>query len=407
MRLLTNLFRITLGLVFVFSGFVKAVDPLGSMYKFVDYFQAFSMEFFKPIALPLGILLAAIEFLLGVNLFFNLKMKFSSKILLGFMGFFTILTFVLALTNPVSDCGCFGDAIILTNWETFYKNIILMLFAVFVFMFRNKFKPAYSNLIQNVFITISTAFILFVSIYSYNHLPIIDFRPYSIGKNIADGMKIPEGAPVDQYETILVYSKGGVNKEFTEENYPWQDSTWTFVDSKQKLIKAGYHPPIKDFIVYKEGEGEITESLLQNEDYVFLLISHNLNKANFKNNEQINKIADFCSAQGFTFYCITATVNNELEKFKEKYFPVYEFCSADETNLKTVIRSNPGLLLLKKGTVINKWHFNDLPDTKDLKGNLVSKYIEENQNDKSKYLNIIFVLSFLLIGVILFKAKRK
>ncbi|MCK4630792.1 MAG: DoxX family protein, partial [Bacteroidales bacterium] len=225
-------FRIVIGAIFVFSGFIKGIDLQGSAIKFDDYFVAFGMDFLIPASLPLATFMVSTEFIIGISLLFGYRTYWGAWGVLIFMAAFTPLTLGLALFNPVSDCGCFGDAIVLTNWQTFWKNVVLMIMVLLIFYHRKKFKPAYPAITDwSILVVIFVLFTGF-SLYSYRHLPMIDFRPYNAGTNIPEKMKIPADAPVDEYETILIYEKNGIRKEFNLENFPWQDSTWSFVEQK-------------------------------------------------------------------------------------------------------------------------------------------------------------------------------
>ncbi len=201
MKIFRLVSRIITGLVFIFSGFVKAVDPLGSTYKFTDYFNAFHIGFLAPLALPLAIFLSSTELVLGITLLLGYRMRVAAWVLLVFMSFFTVLTFILALTNPVTDCGCFGDALILTNWETFLKNIVLMIFVVIIFTGRKQFPVVRRPLTEWAVVALFFLATVFFSLYNHAHLPLLDFRPYAVGANIAQGMAMPEGAPEDVYST--------------------------------------------------------------------------------------------------------------------------------------------------------------------------------------------------------------
>ncbi|MDR2040627.1 MAG: DoxX family protein, partial [Bacteroidales bacterium] len=212
MKNIAAISRILLGIVFVFSGFVKGIDPLGSTYKFIDYFTAFNLSFLSPLAFILAILMNAAEFLIGVSLILRLRMKVSAWAVFLFMCFFTVLTFILALTNPVSDCGCFGDALVLTNWETFFKNLVLMALALIVFLYRKKYEPVYRPVTEWICVVLIAGVIIGISVYCYRHLPLLDFRPYSVGANIPQGMTIPDGMPTDEFKTTLYYEKDGVVK---------------------------------------------------------------------------------------------------------------------------------------------------------------------------------------------------
>jgi hypothetical protein len=249
MKIIRFVCRVIIGLVFVFSGVVKAIDPLGSAYKFHDYFQAFNLGFLNTLSLTLAILLCAAEFIAGFSLLTGIRQKTGLWGIVILLGIFTPLTFILALTNPVSDCGCFGDAIRLTNWQTFEKNIILVFLLVVLFTGRNEIRNIFSKATE--WIIIISAVILFIgfSLYNLIYLPMIDFLPYKTGVKIADKIIIPEGATADKYSTTFIYEKNGVRKEFDIKNYPANDSTWKFVDQKSVLVKEGYKPPIRDFSI--------------------------------------------------------------------------------------------------------------------------------------------------------------
>jgi len=399
MKILNLISRIIVGAVFIFSGFVKAVDPLGLTYKFSDYFIAFGIQFLDPIALPLAILLSSTEFLIGISLFFGYRYKLASWILIIFMSFFTILTFILALTNPVADCGCFGDAIIMTNWQTFFKNLCLLPFTVIIFVYRGEVTILYSSLKEWIFMFIYAIVIIFLQAYSLRHLPPLDFRPYSIGTYIPEKMVVPEDAPMDEYRTYLYYEKDGKVKEFTEENYPWQDTSWKFVDSKHVLVKKGYEPPIHDFSMFDEYDYDNTESVLENRGYTLLLISHNLPKANKYGLKSANKLAVSASDNNWLFYCLTASSKPEVEDLSKSLDLEYRFFTTDEIALKTIIRSNPGLILIKEGIIINKWHFRDFPDPEELNSVYMAQSLTKLRKDSERTTEFFFVSFVFLIAL--------
>jgi uncharacterized membrane protein YphA (DoxX/SURF4 family) len=366
--------RILLGLTFVFSGFVKGIDPWGSAYKFTDYFNAFHFPWLTDLAFGLGVLLAAAEFALGIALIFNFFLRITSWFTLAFMVFFTLLTLVIALTNPVTDCGCFGDALVITNWQTFYKNIVLLALALVVFVQRKTFKSKDGPILSIALTGMSIVFYFYLVVYSYNHLPIIDFSPYKVGVNIPEAMKIPENAPKAIYENHLIYKnvQTGKEKKFTEANYPWQDTlNWKFVKmGEQKLIQEGYTPPIHDFrIETPEGE-DIKDFFLYDEKYTFIVIASNLEKANREGMKRIAELADAAKSKGYHFIGLTATSPDGFEAFKSETGVQFDFFNTDEITLKTIVRSNPGLILLKKGTIVKKYHFNDVPKPDDLDSEL-------------------------------------
>ncbi len=398
--------RILLGIVFVFSGFVKVFDPLGSAYKFVDYFVAFRLEFLEPVAFPLAVFLIVTEFIIGISLLTGFKIEMGAWGVMIFMSVFTPLTLVLAIFNPVEDCGCFGDAIVLTNWQTFYKNLVLMVFVVFVFISRKKYRIVYSARVEISILAVILFASIALSMYCFYHLPFIDFRPYNVGTYIPEKMEIPEGAPLDEYETILIYEKDGIKKEFTLEDFPWQDTTWKFVDQKSYLIKEGYLPPIHDFDIIDSEGYDVTDLVLSDENYSFLMVSYNLSDANQKGLKAANEIALYCNQYGYNFYCLTASISSEIEVLSNTMNLNFDFFFTDETTLKTIIRSNPGLVLLKEGIVIGKWHYNDFPEVWEIQKNLLSSLLSNyrKRNEFSGSLNLF--LTFFL-ALCLFEITRK
>lgn len=406
MKHLRTFSRVIVGLVFIFSGFVKGIDPLGSAYKFHDYFLAFGMPFMDTISLGLSVFLSTAEFIIGISLLMGTRMRLTAWLVLIFMTFFTILTFIIALTNPVTDCGCFGDALIITNWQTFIKNLILMSFVLFIFVQRNKFQQFYPAYAEWASLLVAIAGFLILIYHSYQHLPPIDFRPYQVGANIPEKMKIPEGAPVDEYETLLYYEKDGDVQEFTMDNYPWDDSTWTWVETKSVLMKKGYEPPIHNFTIVSADGFDITEEVLSAQQPVFLLISHNLKEANIENLEKANAIASYCKSGNCLFYGLTASPGEVIEGVNDQVPLDFDFYFTDEVTLKTIIRSNPGLLTLDSGTITGKWHGNDIPDIAILESAVHSAGISDVVQEKNTlvwYLFFAAVVLFLTMVKYIFK----
>jgi uncharacterized membrane protein YphA (DoxX/SURF4 family) len=368
--MLKHISRILLGLTFCFSGFVKGIDPWGSAYKFTDYFNAFHMPWITGLAFGLGILLAAAEFFLGVAFIFNFFIRITSWLMMAFMLFFTGLTFILALTNPVTDCGCFGDALKITNWQTFYKNIVLLALASVVFVQRKNFKSK-NGPILSIALTVSTMTVYcYLVDYSYNHLPIIDFSAYKVGVNIPEAMKIPENAPKAIYKNEFVYKnlKTGKEKVFGEAEIPWKDTlNWKFVKAKDPIVvQQGYTPPIHDFrIESPEGE-DIKDFFLYDEKKTFMVIASNLQKTNREAWTKITTLAAEAKRKGYNFIALTASSPGEFEVFKKETGAEFDFFNTDEVTLKTIVRSNPGLILVKKGTILSKYHFNDIPKSEEL-----------------------------------------
>jgi len=370
MKIIQQIARILIGITFIFSGFVKGIDPWGSAYKFTDYLTSFGWEPLIKLAFPLGVLLAAAEFSIGVAMIFKLWIRFTSWLALLFMLFFTALTLYIAINNPVTDCGCFGDALVLTNWQTFYKNIVFTGLALLIFIKRNTFENRNGIILPAVLSGMTMVVYFYLAAYSYNHLPLIDFRPYKVGTNIMQAMQIPEGAPKDVYETIFEYKnkETGKIKSFTEDNYPWQDTLhWEYVSTgPSRLVKEGYKPPIHDFVMESEYGDDVKDFFLNDQGYIFILVAYDLTKTNRGSMEKINKLALYARENKMLFAGMTASLRDDITNFITETEAPFEFFNCDEITLKTIIRSNPGLLLLKNGTIIAKWHFNDIPDEKAL-----------------------------------------
>ena len=369
--IITTVCRFVLAVVFIFSGFVKAIDPLGTQYKIQDYLDALGWTDVFPESIPfiVAALLGMLEFCLGVYLFFGIRRIIAPRAVVAVMAIMTPLTFWLALDNPVSDCGCFGDAVVLTNWETFGKNVVLLAMSLVVLKWRKRIFPLATTRFDWLIALYGFLYIFCMTIYCYRHLPIFDFRPYYVGADIRQGMEIPEGKEPTEFETRFVLQKDGVEKEFTLENYP--DSTWTFVDSRTVVKKKGYEPPIHDFsmIRYEDGE-DITEQVLADERYTFLLVAHQLDQASDSRIDLINELYDYCLEYGYAFYCLTSSSDEDILKWQEDTGAEYPFCLMDNITLKTMVRSNPGLILLKKGVVIHKWNVVDFPDEYQLSRSL-------------------------------------
>jgi uncharacterized membrane protein YphA (DoxX/SURF4 family) len=366
--------RILVGLVFVFSGFIKGIDILGYTYKIQDYFIAFKMSWMVPAAFYIAIFFCVFEFVLGVALIFRLKSRLTSVLLLLFMSFFTILTFYLALKNPVSDCGCFGDFWVITNWQTFYKNIILMVFVFIVFFTRNSYKKPKPAIYQLSVTVLGTLAILAAIIYCYRHLPIIDSLPWKKGNNIRKlVIPTPEVAKI-----YLIYKNKttGETKEYPSDNYPWKDSVWVanwqFVDQRKEVIKPYIMAPIHDFTINDEFGDDYTADYINKPGYQFILVAYDLNKTNKNAFTKAGLIYNGCEKDSISFIALTGTSFITINPFKKENAIKFQIFNTDETALKTMIRANPGLILIKDGVVIEKWHYNDFPEYSRLK----EKYIK-------------------------------
>lgn len=398
----TNACRFLLAAVFIFSGFVKAVDPLGTQYKIQDYLEVFGWAASVPVFLPFlaSVLQAMVEFCLGVYLLFGIRRRMTTLFVVLIMGVMTPLTLWLALSNPISDCGCFGDAVTLTNWETFGKNVLLLIAAVSVFKWGNRITPLVTKRFDWLVAMYTFLYISGMTLYCYRELPVFDFRPYHIGADIRKGMEIPEGEKPTVYETRFILQKDGVEKEFTLENYP--DSTWTFVDSKTMVKEQGYESPIHDFSIIRQEDGEdITDEVLDDDNYTFLLVAHQLSQADDSTIDLINELYDYSVEHGYQFYCLTSSPDSDIEDWQERTGAEYPFCLMDDITLKTMIRSNPGLMLLKNGVVINKWSVNSLPDEYVLTDRL-EKLPLAQINEKTFSHKVVLVLAWFVFPLLFF-----
>ena len=364
MKFLVLIARIFVAITFIFSGFVKLVDPLGSSYKFQDYFapDVLNLEFLIPFSLPFSIILILAEIMLGVLLLIGYKPKLTVWSLFILTLVFLFLTWYSAYYNKVTDCGCFGDAITLTPWETFYKNIILIVLIVLLLFRLNDIKSIFSSKISKLITFVCAFAFLFITYHVLAHLPLIDFRAYAVGKNIPDGMIYPEDAKKAIYEDTWIYNVGGEDKEFTTEEKPWEIEGATFVDRKTKLIEKGYEPPIHDFTMEKGGE-DYTNQLMQS-DKLLLFVMYNLEKANKDGLKKLNIISEKAKQQGYDVYAFSASTEAYYEKIKKEYGFNFELLFCDETTLKTIVRSNPGIVTISKGTITGKWNINDAEKVK-------------------------------------------
>lgn len=407
LKMIVNLCRIIVAVTFIFSGFVKAIDPIGTQYKLHDYLGAIGMAGILPnwTLLAVAVFLAAIEFCIGIFLLFAIQRRLISKLTVTFMAFMTMVTVWIVVADPVKDCGCFGDALHLTNIETLIKNIVLLVCSLVIMyrplaMFRFVSK---SN--QWIVTNYTIVFILVSSGLSLYFLPIFDFRPYHIGVNIPRGMEIPKGAKLPQFKTTFIMEKNGLRKEFTLDNYP--DASWKFIDSKTVQTSEGYIPPIHDFSITDNKTGlDLTNSVLSHKGYTFLLIAPHLETADDSNFGDIDRLYEYAQSYDIPFYCLTASTTKAIKRWIDLTGAEYPFCITDEAVLKTIIRSNPGLLLLKDGTIINKWSYNNLPNEAKLSRPISQSSLGKMPKDSVPAKILEIVLWFILPLTLLTLADR-
>ena len=393
--------RTLLGVVFVFSGAVKAIDPFGTVYKIEDYLKAFGGFFTEllPLAEVAAVVLILLEVVLGVCMVLNVRTQWTSWLALAFYAMMTPLTLYIAINNPVSDCGCFGDALVLTNWQTFGKNVVLLIMSLVLLRWRRHIFPLVTGHMDWLIAIYGFLYILGMQVYSYRDLPVFDFRPYYAGADIRLGMTIPEGEKPTIVETRFILQKDGVEKEFTLDNYP--DSTWTFVDSRTVVKEKGYEPPIQDFSIIRYDDGEdITEQVLSDSNYTFLLVAHQLSLADDSKMDLINELYEYSLEYGYAFYCLTSSEDKDILAWQENTGAEYPFCLMDNIILKTMIRSNPGLMLLKDGRVIRKWSVQQFPDEYQLTDAL-DKLPLGYTDDRTMTDRLIWILAWFVIPLVI------
>jgi uncharacterized membrane protein YphA (DoxX/SURF4 family) len=369
MRILRTFFRILVGLVFVYSGFVKGIDPLGTVYRMEDYFLAFNIPWFIPFSLYLTIFLCALEFLIGVSLLFNFWIRKMAWILLLMMIYFTILTFFDAVYNLVPDCGCFGEALKITNIQTFIKNVILMGFVVPIFIWRKKFKSLLPSWGDFTMLFISAVAFSALSIYCYRHLPIIDFMAWKVGNRVNRTETWPVTFHVT-YKNKLT----GEEKEFISPNYPWNDSVWlaNWIFKSQRVVDPNKN---QGLVLRAEDQHGIdfTSSILNNPDFQFVLVAYNLGMTDQDGFHRILPLYKKATQDGYSFICLTNSFPGEIKQFRMAHGTAFDYYLADDVVLKTMVRSNPGLILLKDGIVLAKWGFRDFPAYDEIRQKYMSK----------------------------------
>ncbi len=359
MKYIVTLCRIIVGLLFIISGFIKLNDPVGFSFKLEEYFSpgVLNLDFLMPYALGISIIVVVLEVLLGVMLLIGFRVKFTLWSLLLMIIFFTFLTFYSAYFNKVTDCGCFGDAIKLTPWESFTKDVVLLILIILLFFGAKHIGSPFGDGSKRFIVGLGLLVSAIFAYYVLNHLPALDFRPYKIGANIEEGMSVPENAPIAIFEYSWKFNVDGVEKVVvTNGDYPAVDGE--FIDVETKEVQKGYEPPIHDFTIEKDGE-DLAASFLK-EPKLVMVIAYDLAKSNYRAFVEIKKVTDTAIKNGYTVIGMSASGKDYTQKMKNEYQLGFDFYFTDETTLKTIVRSNPGVLVLEKGTIVQKVHYNDL-----------------------------------------------
>lgn len=358
------------GVLFIFSGLIKANDPIGFGYKLQEYFEVFHIGFLSGWATGIAILLCVLEIVFGALLLFGIFRNFVVKGLLATIIFFTFLTFVSAAFKVVTSCGCFGDAIPLTPWQSFGKDVILLVLIIFIYINRELIKPITEKSgVQSALLTIVFVGSLMFGAFTYSYLPIIDFLPYKVGSSIPENMKIPEGAPVDEYLIMydLKHKQTGETKTMSDKDYlakeVWKDENWEVIGSpSKKLIKKGYDVKIKDLMITDASGTDYTKEIVENPYYNLVVVAYNLNETNEDAIAEANALA-LNAAEQFNIRTVLLTSNSakDAEQFSKRMKLFMEVFYADAVPLKSMVRANPGVLLLKNGVIVKKWHYHSLP----------------------------------------------
>lgn len=376
--------RLFVGLLFIFSGLIKANDPVGFGYKLQEYFHVFGMNFLNDYSTWIAIVICALEIILGALLILGIAGRKVAWGLLLLIIFFTFLTFYSSFFEVVTSCGCFGDAIPLTPWQSFIKDLVLLAFILVIFVKRDRITPLVKSSFTNNLLTFLVIVLSFgIGVYTMSYLPFVDFLPYKEGNNIPELMKIPEGAPVDEYvHTYNLTNKStGESKKMTDQEYMdqkvWEDESWEIVGEPETvLVKKGYEVPIPDLIISDAEGNEITEQIVQNPYYNFIVVSMDVTKLSpydYLVFDKINQtIRDISNEENIRAVLLTSSASHDVQYLNSELDLILETFYADAVPLKSMVRSNPGVLLLQNGRVIKKWSKNAFPSKEEL----INKYLK-------------------------------
>lgn len=359
MKVLVGFFRIFVGVLFIISGLIKLNDPVGFSFKLGDYFapDVLNLEFLTPYALALAVVLVIVEVLLGIMLILGYAKKLTLWSLLIMIVLFTFLTFYSAYFNKVTDCGCFGDALPLVPWESFAKDVVLLVMILVLFYGQRHIQPFFTKLTNTGFVFVSFLLCMLLGYHVLMHLPVIDFRAYKIGNNIPEGLAIPDGAPEPIFDYNWKFNINGQEQIITTDgDYPKVEGE--FIEVETILVQKGYEPPIHDFSMEREGR-DYQEELLATENLI-VVIAYNLDVTEAQGWPAVKNLTEKAANNGYKVIGMSASSPEETEKLKATYSLNFDFYFCDMTTLKTIVRSNPGILELDKGTIKQKVHWNDV-----------------------------------------------
>ena len=402
--------KIVLGITFLFSGFVKSVDVYGTTFKIVDYFHAFHLDIFQPLSKLLAFGIVGFEFLLGILIIIGIYAKVVSKLVISIVFFMMLLTLYIALFNNVEDCGCFGDVLILSNWATFFKNIVLLIFAFIFVIYHRLVIPLFSIKIRKYVLRYSFIYISGILLYSYIYEPLFDFRPYHVGAKL---MPFDSINKKNKDQVSLIYRKDGEEKVFTPETAPWQNGEWTYVETRINSLNIENTKSIADFSIQnikfdKENKPtiiDITDKVLLDSEYSFFLLIPDLSILSDIQYDTINKIALYAGNNKCNVYCLTASTRNEVLQFKENLNPEIMICLADNRLINTIVRTSPGLMIMKKGLIVAKWSRWSFPFDLHLGCNM--NELITSSPSSVRIGPIILAVLLLLLPMMVFKIKDK
>ncbi len=361
MKILVQISRIFVGILFIISGLIKANDTIGFSYKLEEYFEVFHMPIFIPYAVAMSMFICIFEIISGIALLLGAFNKLNAWLLLLMIVFFTLLTGYSAITNKVTDCGCFGDAIKLKPVQSFYKDIVLLVFIFIIFIGQKHINPLMKKTLQNIALSVAFLVVSFFTFYTYMFLPLKDFLPYKIGNNIQEQMVCPPGSPTDSIVMMFIYAKNGVNEEFDVNHLP-SDTNYKYVDRIDKVVREGCKPPIHDFSLANNDGFNYTDSLFVNKGYKLILVQKSVTESRKGLEKQIALLGEDWQKSGKEFWALTATSPEVLETYRHENQLPFNYYIVDGVPLKSMVRSNPGLILMKGSVVVKKWSAYNFPN---------------------------------------------
>lgn len=372
MKYIAGLSRIIVGALFIFSGFIKANDPLGFSYKLNEYFELFGMAFLNPVSVYLAMLICAAEIVLGLATLLGSSMKITTTLLLLMIIFFTWLTGYSAVTGKVTDCGCFGDAIKLTPWQSFYKDVILLILIGILWARRNQIRSIFSVHRQSFLITASAVISLVFTFYCFTFQPVKNFLKFKIGSDVRALTVLPPDAPKDSFEINFIYKVNGEMKTYTMEQLGELPEGAEYVDRKDRLVRAGAGPAVKDFVIARNGNSDVTEEVRDSPGYKLIIVAYTLDKSSKRAFKKLRELALDLQKDNpdIKIYCLTATDAEKAEAFRHEHQLPFEFLRADGTLLKGMIRSNPGLMLWNGSVIVDTWSAPSIPNAARVKAKM-------------------------------------